>query len=99
MSDETKKPVWRWIVTVLIGLPLLYVASFSATCWWAVGHTDELGLHPVPSPTLYWPFGWAKIRSPKVVSRAICWLATLHGEPLSIPVRADGEILTPCNAR
>jgi hypothetical protein len=97
MSDERKKSVWAWIVIGLISLPLLYVASFGAACWWAVDHTDELGFHSVPLPSLYWPFGWAKMRSPRVVSRAICWLATLHGEPLSIPVRADGESLTPCN--
>src|SRR5262245_22794311 len=32
MSDD-RKPVWPWIVALLIGLPLLYVASFGPACW------------------------------------------------------------------
>jgi hypothetical protein len=31
MSDE-RKPVWPWIVALLIGLPVLYVASFGPAC-------------------------------------------------------------------
>jgi hypothetical protein len=33
MSEERKKPVWPWIAAVLIGLPVLYVASFGPACW------------------------------------------------------------------
>ena len=33
MSDDRKKPLWPWIVAVLIGLPVLYVASFGPACW------------------------------------------------------------------
>ena len=33
MSDDHKKPVWPWIVALLIGLPVLYVASFGPACW------------------------------------------------------------------
>ena len=33
MSEERKKPVWPWIVALLIGLPVLYVASFGPACW------------------------------------------------------------------
>ncbi len=33
MSDDRKKPVWPWIVALLIGLPVLYVASFGPACW------------------------------------------------------------------
>jgi hypothetical protein len=32
MSDN-RKPVWPWIVALLIGLPVLYVASFGPACW------------------------------------------------------------------
>src|SRR5262245_28783514 len=31
MSDD-RKPVWPWIVALLIGLPMLYVASFRPAC-------------------------------------------------------------------
>jgi hypothetical protein len=33
MSDDRKRPVWPWIVALLIGLPVLYVASFGPACW------------------------------------------------------------------
>lgn len=33
MSEPQKKVVWPWVVGVLIGLPLLYVASFGLGCW------------------------------------------------------------------
>ena len=32
MSDNRKKPLWPWIVALLIGLPVLYVASFGPAC-------------------------------------------------------------------
>src|SRR4029453_14587905 len=32
MSDE-RKASWGWVVTLLIGLPVLYVASFGPACW------------------------------------------------------------------
>jgi hypothetical protein len=33
MSEEQRESVWQWIVAMLIGLPLLYVASFGPACW------------------------------------------------------------------
>lgn len=34
MSQERKKAgVWPWILAMLIGLPVLYVASFGPVCW------------------------------------------------------------------
>jgi hypothetical protein len=36
MRDERKKAgVWPWITALLIGLPVLYVASFGPACWLA----------------------------------------------------------------
>jgi hypothetical protein len=32
MGDE-RKPLWPWIVALLIGLPVLYVVSFGPACW------------------------------------------------------------------
>jgi len=32
MSDK-RKPLWPWIAALLIGLLLLYVASFGPACW------------------------------------------------------------------
>ncbi|MGE5192006.1 MAG: hypothetical protein ACM3U2_05845 [Deltaproteobacteria bacterium] len=28
LGNDRKTPLWRWIVALLIGLPVLYVASF-----------------------------------------------------------------------
>jgi len=39
MSDE-RKPLWPWIVALLIGLPVLYVASFGPACW-ITSHADS----------------------------------------------------------
>ncbi len=33
MSDDSERPLWTWIAAVLIGLPVLYVASFGPACW------------------------------------------------------------------
>ncbi len=32
MSEE-RKPLWPWIAALLVGLPVLYVASFGPVCW------------------------------------------------------------------
>jgi hypothetical protein len=32
---EERKLLWPWIATLLIGLPVLYVASFGPACWLA----------------------------------------------------------------
>ena len=37
MSEPQKKPVWPWIVPLLIGLPVLYVVSFGPVCWLTAG--------------------------------------------------------------
>src|SRR5262245_37953381 len=33
MTSDRKKPFWPWIVGLLLGLPVLYVASFGPACW------------------------------------------------------------------
>ena len=33
MTDDRKTPVWPWIVALLIGLPVLYVASIGPSFW------------------------------------------------------------------
>ncbi len=30
MNDDRRKPLWPWIVSLLIGLPVLYVGSYAA---------------------------------------------------------------------
>jgi len=33
MNDDQQRPLWPWIVSMLIGLPVLYVVSFGPACW------------------------------------------------------------------
>ena len=33
MTDNRKNALWPWIAATLIGLPVLYVASFGPACW------------------------------------------------------------------
>jgi hypothetical protein len=73
MSDD-RKPVWPWIVALLIGLPVLYVASFGPACWLeSRGYVDADTVGPT-----YWPIvalysSWRIIP----VSEAIYWYATI----------------------
>jgi len=40
MSEEPKPQIWACILAVLIGLPVLYAASFGPACWLVAG-ADE----------------------------------------------------------
>jgi hypothetical protein len=53
MSNDRKKPLWPWIVALLIGLPVLYAASFGPACW-LTGRCKSL--HPIFQKT-YFPLG------------------------------------------
>jgi hypothetical protein len=58
MSDDRKKPLWPWIVAVLIGPPLIYVASFGPACWFSA--SDPAIVPQVAR--FYWPLtraAWA----------------------------------------
>jgi hypothetical protein len=66
MSDEQKKTgVSPWIVALLIGLPVTYVASFGLACWLACRTGASL-------PTFYVPVGWAGMNGPKRLRTTIC---------------------------
>jgi hypothetical protein len=51
MSDDRKKPLWPWIVALLVGLPVLYVASFGPACWLA----DRIFMTPNSVRLAYMP--------------------------------------------
>ena len=77
----------RWAkrtLSVAVGLPLLYVASFGPACWWLSAPTDiDLGnaLDTVSAPTAYGPIGTiASLASEHGWSRIfnlINWYATI----------------------
>jgi hypothetical protein len=89
MSDEGRKPGWPWIAAVLIGLPMLYVASFGPACW-IVARPGRIGEESRIINSVYWPIGWLAdcpvSEYPKwpLTSRVIYWYAGLF-----IPEKSD----------
>lgn len=61
MSDYRKKPLWPWIVTLLIGLPVLYVAAYGPVCWLRGHGFVSLG----PVCRLYRPFAIITLEHPR----------------------------------
>jgi len=55
MNDQ-RKQVWPWIAALLLGMPVLYVASFGPACWW---------FSPQVAPQFYWPIGWLAANDPR----------------------------------
>ena len=73
MSDDRKKPLWPWIVALLIGLPVLYVASFGPACWICQSGEDhrEVGHHSLSADYL------AVEKRPATVGDSVVWYASL----------------------
>jgi hypothetical protein len=82
MSDE-RKAVWPWIVALLIGLPVLYVASFGPACWLV-----ERGVLPLRTTAMVFrPLLVATVRGrPPIVPTALRWYAGLLTQPPLDPV-------------
>jgi hypothetical protein len=55
MSDDRKKPIWPWIVALLVGLPVLYVASFGPACW----ISSRVPILKIPMRSLFTPLAKA----------------------------------------
>jgi hypothetical protein len=70
---EVRKPVWPSIVAFLIGLPVLYVASFGPACW--VTSHATVGI-PVVN-VVYLPMMWTYDVSPESGRKAIMWYSRI----------------------
>ena len=69
----------KWTLAVVIGVPLLYVASFGPACWWFSLSIPWIhGGKIVPAPAIYSPLSWCVkrigVRSLRI---AFCWYATI----------------------
>ena len=96
MSDDRKNPVWPWIAALLIGVPVLYVASFGPACRLASGPyaKDE-------SPAANWamyiyvPLGKLILHSPDTGYRRLLfwWITTClpKGHTVMIPTLVEGK--------
>jgi len=85
MSDDPKKPLWPWIVALLIGLPVLYVASFGPACW--LMHRGVVTRRT--SGWLFAPVERTMIRGPEWVSSSLFWYSTLDMTVDQRDVRRD----------
>ena len=74
MTDDRKKPLWPWTVALLIGLPVLYVATFGPACWL----THRGVVTGRISRWLFAPVECTMIRGPECVSSSLFWYSTLN---------------------
>ena len=105
MSDDSSKPLWPWIVVLLVGLPVLYVASFGPACWWVAkenrwpSHWGGITLkHKVEEyrrvPLVYWPIGCFIEHGPRRIVDALLCYSVLFGSPrLGYPTSWDGDVI------
>jgi len=74
MTDDCNKPVWPWIVALLIGLPALYVASFGPACWL---HSAKIVPYDVIDagyrPLLYMAFDGPEVQQHLLTSYVHLW--------------------------
>jgi hypothetical protein len=80
MIDEWK-PLWPWIVALLIGLPVLYVASFGPACWL----TDHEIVPAALSHTVFSPLARAAVRCPTPIKDALIYYSEIGGPELELP--------------
>src|SRR5262245_62007332 len=93
--SEQRKSLWPWIVALLIGLPVLYLASFGPVCWWfsEVSAANFSRIHAEQAsraPHVYWPVGWIAIHGPPHVRRAVGWYATRRCSVVLVPANSSG---------
>ncbi len=93
MSDDRKKPLWPWIMAMLIGLALLYVASFGPAC--ALVEHDVLPNSCLRSAALR-PCFWIAVSGPEPIQNLSSeWIRFCGGEWAFVEAIAIDEFGTP----
>jgi hypothetical protein len=67
------------MMAAVVGVPVLYVASFGPACWWFAEEVEvDDGYVYHRSSVIYWPIGWAYFESAykSRIQRMIEWYAT-----------------------
>ena len=86
MNSAGKKPLWPWIVAVLIGLPVLYVASFGPACQM----TDRGFIPRAFTITLYRPLRAFLVNCcPDSICHAICDYGMEEFDRGGVPTAVD----------
>jgi len=67
MSEERKSSVWPWIAALLVGLPVLYVASVGPACWLVDRRVLPMKTAVVYEPVLH------------IVPQFLWWYLTIGG--------------------
>ena len=82
--SERKKPVWPWIVTCVVMLPVSYVLSFGPACWISAYPNRGFPGGPLTKTPhamiVYWPLGWAAESKPAIAGPVLRWWACLGME-------------------
>jgi hypothetical protein len=92
--SEQRKPVWPWILVLLIGLPVLYVASFGPACWLTSQKWGWSQLQPHPAMIVYFPLGAMASRPDTAVGRGLRWwmmFGTRRGPAVVVQTNATGS--------
>jgi len=83
MSDDRKRPLWPWIVALLIGLPVVYLLSFGPACLAVqlatgkcITYAGSLFGNSELIDTLYAPLDWMDCKS-EFAASVIWWYGTL----------------------
>lgn len=72
MDERRKKPIWPWIVAMVVAVPVLYVASFGPACW--ISSRTNAGMEMIP--VVYSPLVSVWYRG-GVPARALNWYCNL----------------------
>ena len=87
MSEQQKKPhVWHWATALLIGLPVLYVASFGPVSWMTDGRLIDKRFY---GKGFYTPLTRAMICGPRLVSTQLFRYATAFHSKRYHPAERD----------
>jgi len=81
MADDRKKALWPWTLALLIGLPVLYVASFGPACWASSRIGTRKGLAAGAVEFAYQPMLRLGVEGPDSISIWIQWWAKLRANP------------------
>jgi len=80
-SGSLKRPLWPLLTAALVGLPVLYVASWGPAVWIYVYGSDRgwriSGSLQIILDWVYYPLVWLILNGPKPISDALTWYAKL----------------------